>query len=95
MVYDKNYYRTLNYTNYLSRRGKYKQTAKEIGNLLSMLSLVGKEHSILDFGCATGFLSEAFLGLGYKNIFGYEHKKKVRHAFSQSEVDKINEAIQR
>jgi cyclopropane fatty-acyl-phospholipid synthase-like methyltransferase len=72
MVYDKNYYNTLNYTNYLSRRGKYQQTAKEISSLLNMLSLVSEKHSILDFGCATGFLSEAFLELGYSNICGYD-----------------------
>tara|TARA_R110000737_G_C14537741_1_gene478412 strand:+ start:271 stop:852 length:582 start_codon:yes stop_codon:yes gene_type:complete len=72
MIYDKEYYTSLNYTDYLSREGKYKQTAQEISHLLSRFNLLSAKSKILDFGCATGFLTKALMNLGCDNISGFD-----------------------
>lgn len=72
MIFDENYYKTLNYTDYLSRRNKYLKTAKELSNCLESVSIIHKHSSILDYGCATGFLMEGFKVIGYRNVYGYD-----------------------
>lgn len=71
-MYDKKYYETLNYVNYLDRKLKYVKHAQEIQTLLSSFNLLPYDSKILDYGCATGFLLESFKDLGYTNISGYD-----------------------
>jgi cyclopropane fatty-acyl-phospholipid synthase-like methyltransferase len=40
--------------------------------MLDKLRLVSKKDTILDYGCAVGFLMEGFRELGYKNVYGYD-----------------------
>lgn len=63
--FTKEYYQNNNYTNYLDRQEKYRKTANEIVNLLKNLSIIKSQSTILDYGCAVGFLSKALLELGY------------------------------
>ena len=72
MKYDKQYFKSLNYTNYLGRRDRYLKLAFELHELLNKFHLIDKESTILDYGCAVGFLMEGFHELGYKNVFGYD-----------------------
>lgn len=72
MNYTEDYYKSINYTDYLSRYRKYLQTASEITTLLEKITLVTKESKVLDFGCATGFLLEALSTLNYSNCHGYD-----------------------
>lgn len=72
MKYNESYFKSLNYTNYLSRRDRYLKSAFEIHELLDKLQLINKESSIMDYGCAVGFLMEGFLELGYKNVYGVD-----------------------
>ncbi len=82
--YDKSYFKSLNYTDYLSRRDRYLKLAQEIHELLgSRLRLFNKTSVLMDYGCAVGFLMEGFNELGYKNVYGYDISK---WATSQAEI---------
>ena len=68
-MFDEAYYTTNNYENYLERRPRYLHTAKNLIDLLNSISLLNDNPSILDFGCAVGFLLEGFKNY---NIQGYD-----------------------
>ncbi len=70
--YDEKYYNSLNYVDYLSREGRYAQTAKELSSLLEQVGVISKDSTILDFGCAVGFLVSALTSLDYANVSGYD-----------------------
>lgn len=72
MKFDKAYYTTRNYTNYLDRQARYIHTAREITTLLASIKLINKNSKILDYGCATGFLMKGLIEAGYKNVVGYD-----------------------
>lgn len=71
-LYDKEYYSTGNYKNYLSKKKRYEKTAQDLIELLAKLKCSHKDMKILDYGCATGFLLDGFYNLGYKNTNGYD-----------------------
>lgn len=71
-VYTAEYYKTSNYADYLERADRYKKTAYELNNLLRLLNLVDKNSSIVDFGCALGFLIEGFKEVGLSQTVGVE-----------------------
>lgn len=71
MMYDESYYNSINYSDYLSRANKYKGTAKELTSLLESLCIIQQGSSLLDYGCAVGFLSDALNSLGY-DCKGYD-----------------------
>lgn len=72
MKFDENYYKTLNYVDYLNREPRYIALAKEVAALLESLSIINKDSTILDYGCATGFLLTGLTKLGYTNCYGYD-----------------------
>jgi len=57
-MYDKDYYESNNYTNYLAREARYERLANEILGFLNVMGLA--KSPVLDFGCAVGFLLRAF-----------------------------------
>lgn len=71
-TYDENYFKSINYTDYLSREDKYLKTAYELTDLLQKLSLSNKNDHILDYGCAIGFLIKGLEKLGFENVYGYD-----------------------
>jgi cyclopropane fatty-acyl-phospholipid synthase-like methyltransferase len=71
-TYDSDYYRSSNYADYLERADRYKKTAYELTDLLRKLNLVQKDSTLVDYGCAVGFLLEGFQEAGYSNVLGYE-----------------------
>ena len=71
-LYTKEYFTSINYSDYLSRYDRYKKLAQDISGLLTDLSLVNKNSNILDYGCAVGFLLRAYKELNYKNAYGYD-----------------------
>jgi SAM-dependent methyltransferase len=82
-MYDETYYKSINYTNYLSRKPRYRQLAIEVTNLLKKLNLIVSYDwsrttndlqqfpNILDFGCATGMLVGALNEIGC-SAYGYD-----------------------
>ena len=70
--FDKDYFQSANYTNYLDRQEKYSRTAEEIFDRLKTFGLLNKKSSMLDYGCAVGFLSHGFRELGIDNIDSYD-----------------------
>src|SRR3989344_4904230 len=72
MKYNEHYYKSSNYANYLERRDRYLKLAQELHGFLGQLCLVNEKSTILDYGCAVGFLMEGFGKLGYKNVYGYD-----------------------
>ncbi len=88
MEYGEDYYKTLNYADYLGRQERYDKLAQELSDLLSKLSLVKRGGSsrtdILDYGCAIGFLVKAFQNIGY-DTHGYDISKwAVENAVTRS-----------
>lgn len=70
-MYNENYYKSLNYTDYLSRSSKYFRTAKELSNVLESFGILTKNSKLLDYGCAVGYLTDAFNTLGF-SCSGYD-----------------------
>jgi hypothetical protein len=70
-MYNEKYYKTNNYCNYLERKDRYKHLAKELGALFDSLS-ISKNSTILDYGCALGFLIDGFKSIGWNKVYGYE-----------------------
>ncbi len=75
MKFEEPYFKSLNYTDYLDRKDKYLKSAQELRDLLKSFNLINKKTSIMDYGCAVGFLMEGFHSLGYKKIYGYDISK--------------------
>lgn len=65
MKFDETYFKTLNYTNYFEREIRYQKMAVELSNYL-MKHDISKSNSLIDYGCALGFLVKGFRSLGYK-----------------------------
>jgi hypothetical protein len=72
MNFEKEYYETNNYKNYLSRGQRYAKLAREIDSFFDSMGLDFKNQPILDYGCAVGFLMQGFKQIGYNKIHGVE-----------------------
>ena len=59
-VFDEQYYRSNNYTDYLSKRERYIKTAEEIQQVFHKFSVIDQQSTILDYGCSLGFLIKGF-----------------------------------
>jgi len=68
MIFDQEYYQSVNYVDYLNRKDRYVQLADEVMSHLKVHNL--DKGPILDFGCAVGFLLESLHDLGYKDSYG-------------------------
>jgi len=88
MNYNEDYYSTINYSDYLSRASKYKGTAKEISTLLESLGIIQKGSTLLDYGCAVGFLSDALNSLGYQ-CKGYDISEWAKNQAKAKGIDVI------
>ena len=70
--FEEEYFKNLNYSNYLERYGRYLKMAEELDFYLTKFGILSKSMKILDYGCSVGFLIKAFKKLGYKKIFGFD-----------------------
>ena len=70
--FEEQYFKNLNYSNYLERYGRYLKMAEELDFYLTKFGILSKSMKILDYGCSVGFLIKAFKKLGYKKIFGLD-----------------------
>ena len=73
--FEEQYFKNLNYSNYLERYGRYLKMAEELDFYLTKFGILSKSMKILDYGCSVGFLIKAFKKLGYKKIFGFDISK--------------------
>jgi len=71
-TFDHDYFQTANYSNYLDRQEKYSRTAEELFDRLKTFGLLHKKSSVLDYGCAVGFLSHGFRELGIADVDSYD-----------------------
>jgi 2-polyprenyl-3-methyl-5-hydroxy-6-metoxy-1,4-benzoquinol methylase len=73
-MYDERYYTNNNYASYLERQERYKQLVIELHHDFFPKIGLGNiaNESILDFGCAVGFIVKAFKDLSYSNINGFD-----------------------
>ena len=72
LKFDKEYFTSINYTDYLDRYDRYEKLAIDVTDLLSKINLLDKNTKILDYGCAVGLLVQALDNIGYKNAYGYD-----------------------
>lgn len=70
--YTKEYYQTNNYVNYAERQDRYVHLVSELEDLLKKIGLIKKDTMIFDYGCGFGFVSKAFIDLGYKETYSYD-----------------------
>ena len=70
--YNEAYYCSENYIDYHHREDKYNKLAKELYVYLLDRKLIDTNTTILDYGCAIGFLLCGLKKLGLKNISGYD-----------------------
>ena len=70
--YNENYFNSGNYIGYLERSERYKKLAQEIIELLRSIKFVNGDETILDYGCATGFLLDGLHDLGISKTSGYD-----------------------
>jgi predicted RNA methylase len=70
--FEEQYFKNLNYSNYLERYGRYSKMAEELDFYLTKFGFLSKSMKILDYGCSVGFLIKALKKLGYKKIFGFD-----------------------
>jgi len=82
-TYCKEYYTTGNYNSYLSKGEKYYKLSCEIIGFFNSISLNKKDHKILDFGCAVGFLLDGFRKEGFQNLYGFDISDWATSVFSQ------------
>lgn len=68
--FDEDYFKTVNYLDYLNRGGRYDQLADEIMGQLKVLNL--DDGPILDFGCAVGHLLASLKKMGYNDCYGVD-----------------------
>jgi hypothetical protein len=71
-VFDESYFNSGNYFNYLEREDRYIRLAKDIAGLYHSINLIHPNDSILDYGCATGFLLNGLHQQGLCNTYGYD-----------------------
>ncbi len=66
--FNKEYFNSINFTDYEQRCKKYQRSAQELYQFLN----INYDTSILDYGCAIGFLLNGFYELGVRNLTGYD-----------------------
>ena len=66
--FNQEYYQSINYTDYTLREQKYELTASDIAQLLNLST----KDSLLDYGCALGFLLRGYKKIGLTNTFGFD-----------------------
>jgi len=70
MTFDENYFKSVNYIDYMKRGGRYVQLADEIMKHLKVHNL--DQGPILDFGCAVGLLLDGLQEIGYNDLYGVD-----------------------
>lgn len=71
-IYDENYFTSNNYVDYLNRAERYHKLAEELVELYTSINLIHKTDTILDYGCAVGFLLDGLAILGFDKTYGYD-----------------------
>ena len=89
--YNENYYKSLNYTDYLSRETKYEKTAEELDELLGKFFSYDtrKNMGILDYGGAVGFLCQGFKRLGYIDVVNCELSDWAREESKKKNIESV------
>ena len=64
--FEQAYFSHGNYTYYTERRDRYAKTAQELAAFFLRTGLVTPEQSVLDYGCALGFLVVGLRDAGFK-----------------------------
>lgn len=71
MNFDKQYYKSRNYTNYLDREDRYIKMSEELISFLEKHEYINKTTKMLDYGCAVGFLINGIKKQNY-DCYGYD-----------------------
>lgn len=81
--FTKEYYQSINYTDYTLREQKYEATALDILKSVK----VSQEDALLDYGCALGFLLKGYRKAGIVNTYGFDISD---WALEQTRKDNLN-----
>lgn len=83
-MFDKNYYTSNNYKDYLNRYDKYRILSDDLINIFKFLNIYNKNLKILDYGCAVGFLLDALKEKKFSNLSGYDISEFCINIFKQN-----------
>lgn len=72
MKYTESYFTTGNYSQYLHRDKKHALTCKDVSSILKQHYTESSDISILDYGCALGWLVKGLHLEGYPHAIGYD-----------------------
>lgn len=86
MNFDEQYYKSLNYVNYLNREDKYIKLACDLILFLEKEKYINKSTKMLDYGCAVGFLINGIRQQNYE-CFGYDISEWAKYeAFKRFKI---------
>ncbi len=87
--FNKEYFTSINYSDYLSRQIRYEKCAKELVLYLANKINLTTSWEILDYGCAVGFLVNGFRKLGY-SCDGYDISTWAKREAKKRGVEYVN-----
>ena len=90
-LYDKHYYTSSNYSNYLEREDRYRIMTKELISTLDKFSMISRDSVILDYGCAIGYVPRALSDYGFSKVYGYEISKWAKKQALLRGVNMVDE----
>lgn len=70
--FDKEYFQSVNYVDYLSRGDRYDKTAQELLDFFDKIEIFDKNKYALDFGCAVGHLLNALIKRNVTRVYGVD-----------------------
>lgn len=72
-MYNKEYYQTKNYKDYLSKKDRYMKLSNELNDFFDKIKILPKKNSkLLDYGCAVGFFLDGLKDCGYNNLHCFD-----------------------
>lgn len=63
--FDEQYFKTINYTNYLDREHRYIKLANELFTYLKTIKFITDTTTFIDYGAGVGFLTNSIRKMGY------------------------------
>jgi hypothetical protein len=91
--FNESYYHSINYSDYTFREEKYLKTAKDLINTFNLTP----SDTLLDYGCAVGFLMMGYKKLDLTNVYGFDisewalNESKKKDLITTNDLNIVND----